>query len=37
MSIMNDLLANAADSMSRFRSTIDERAVAPPVDFDTDS
>src|SRR5688500_12318161 len=29
-----DIFAHAARAMARFRATVDERPVAPPVDFD---
>jgi glutamate/tyrosine decarboxylase-like PLP-dependent enzyme len=35
MSENHDILHTAADAMSRFRATVDQRPVAPPVDFDT--
>ena len=30
----NDIFARAADAMASFRATVDQRPVAPPVDFD---
>jgi glutamate/tyrosine decarboxylase-like PLP-dependent enzyme len=35
MSDSDDLFATAASALARFRDTVDERPVAPPVDFDT--
>ena len=34
MSEPNDIFATAAQAMARFRATVDQRPVAPPVDFD---
>src|SRR5687768_8249001 len=34
MSDSNDIFDNAANAMARFRATVHERPVAPPVDFD---